>query len=49
MRVEPIPDRFFGSLAKMRRRKYYEERPFECAAVQVDLVTEQSSTDEERV
>ncbi|HIG04798.1 MAG TPA: LemA domain-containing protein [Planctomycetes bacterium] len=48
-RVERIPDRFFGSLAKMRRRKYYEARSFERAAVQVDLVTEQSSTDEERV
>ena len=47
-RVERIPDRFFGSLVKMRRRKYYEARSFERAAVQVDLVTEETSSAEKR-
>ena len=45
-RVERIPDRFFRSLARMGRRKYYEAQNFERAPIKVDLVNVEESTEE---
>jgi len=37
-RVQRIPDRFFCSLVRMGRRKYYEAQNFERAPIKVELV-----------
>ena len=45
-RVERIPDRFFCSMARLNRRKYYEAQNFERAPVKVNLVNLEESSEE---
>ncbi len=45
-RVERIPDRFFRSLVRMGRRKYYEAQNFERAPIKVNLMNTDEASEE---